>query len=96
MTPLGGTEWAALVVFALTYLVLGFGALPPLRVDRTGAALIGASAMIGLGVLTPQRAVAAVDFQTIALLFGITYVITNLAADLVALLLNPRLRTYRT
>jgi peptide/nickel transport system permease protein len=34
--------------------------------------------------------------QAIALLFGITYVITNLAADLVALLLNPRLRTYRT
>jgi peptide/nickel transport system permease protein len=34
--------------------------------------------------------------QAIALLFGITYVITNLAADLIALLLNPRLRTYRT
>jgi peptide/nickel transport system permease protein len=34
--------------------------------------------------------------QAIALLFGIIYVITNLAADLVALLLNPRLRTYRT
>ncbi len=28
--------------------------------------------------------------QAIALLFGITYVITNLAADLIALLLNPR------
>ncbi|MCX7345682.1 MAG: ABC transporter permease [Alphaproteobacteria bacterium] len=34
--------------------------------------------------------------QAIALLFGIIYVITNLAADLIALLLNPRLRTYRT
>ena len=34
--------------------------------------------------------------QAIALLFGITYVVTNLAADLFALLLNPRLRTYRT
>ena len=33
--------------------------------------------------------------QAIALIFGITYVLTNLAADIVALLLNPRLRTYR-
>ncbi len=78
MTPLGGTEWAALLVFALTYLVLGFGALPPLRVDRTGAALIGASAMIGFGVLTPQQAVAAVDFQTIGLLFGMMVVVAHL------------------
>jgi peptide/nickel transport system permease protein len=33
--------------------------------------------------------------QAIALIFGITYVLTNLAADIAALLLNPRLRTYR-
>jgi peptide/nickel transport system permease protein len=34
--------------------------------------------------------------QAIALLFGMTYVLTNLASDIAALLLNPRLRTYRT
>lgn len=34
--------------------------------------------------------------QAIALLFGMTYVMTNLASDIAALLLNPRLRTYRT
>jgi peptide/nickel transport system permease protein len=34
--------------------------------------------------------------QAIALIFGITYVLTNLGADIAALLLNPRLRTYRT
>lgn len=33
--------------------------------------------------------------QAIALIFGITYVLTNLAADIAALLLNPRLRTCR-
>ena len=33
--------------------------------------------------------------QAIALLFGITYVITNMVTDIVALMLNPRLRTYR-
>ncbi len=33
--------------------------------------------------------------QAIALIFGVTYVLTTLAADIAALLLNPRLRTYR-
>ncbi len=65
MSLLEGTAGIALVIFALTYVVLGFGALPPLRVDRTGAALIGAVAMIGFGVLTPHAAVAAIDFDTI-------------------------------
>jgi Na+/H+ antiporter NhaD/arsenite permease-like protein len=68
----------ALVVFVLTYAVLGFGALPPLRVDRTGAALIGATAMIGLGCLSPAGAVAAIDFHTIALLFGMMVVVAHL------------------
>ena len=69
---------AALVIFALTYIVLGFGALPPLRVDRTGATLIGATAMIGFGVLTPHAAVTAIDFHTIALLFGMMVVVAHL------------------
>lgn len=71
--------WAALSIFALTYAVLGFGALPPLRIDRTGATLIGATAMIGFGVLTPQQAVAAIDFHTLALLFGMMVVVGHLS-----------------
>jgi Na+/H+ antiporter NhaD/arsenite permease-like protein len=69
---------AAAVIFALTYVVLGFGALPPLRMDRTGAALVGATAMVAFGVLTPHEAVAAIDFQTIALLFGMMIVVAHL------------------
>lgn len=69
---------AAAVIFALTYVVLGFGALPPLRMDRTGAALVGATAMVAFGVLTPHQAVAAIDFQTIALLFGMMIVVAHL------------------
>lgn len=34
--------------------------------------------------------------QAIALLFGLIYVFTNMGSDLLALALNPRLRTYRT
>ena len=73
-----GSSGAAIVIFALTYVVLGLGALPPLRVDRTGATLIGATAMIGFGVLTPRGAVAAIDFHTIALLFGMMVVVAHL------------------
>ncbi|HUK64740.1 MAG TPA: anion transporter [Dongiaceae bacterium] len=76
--PEPGRETAALVVFALVYAVLGFGALPPLRVDRAGAALIGATAMVALGVLAPQQAVAAIDFHTIALLLGMMIVVAHL------------------
>lgn len=72
------TPLVALVVFALTYAVLGFGALPPLRVDRTGAALVGATAMVACGALGPGDAVAAVDFQTLALLFGMMVVVAHL------------------
>jgi Na+/H+ antiporter NhaD/arsenite permease-like protein len=68
----------AFIVFAATYAVLGFGSLPPLRIDRTGATLIGATAMVGLGVLTPRQAVAAIDFHTLALLFGMMILVAHL------------------
>lgn len=71
-------ESIAIVVFALVYVVLGFGALPPLRVDRTGATLIGATAMLALGVLAPHEAVTAIDFHTIALLLGMMIVVAHL------------------
>ncbi len=74
----GETATAAFLIFALTYAVLGFGSLPPLRIDRTGATLIGATAMIGFGVLTPREAIAAVDFHTLALLFGMMIVVAHL------------------
>jgi len=73
-----GHAQAALIIFALTYLVLGFGSLPPLRIDRTGATLIGATAMVGLGVLTPHQAAAAIDFHTLALLFGMMILVAHL------------------
>ena len=56
---MNGSGSAELPIFGLTYVVLGLGALPPLRVDRTGATLIGTTAMVGFGVLTPNEAAAA-------------------------------------
>lgn len=43
---------AAALIFLGTYLVMAIGRLPGFRVDRTGAAIIGASLTIGFNVLS--------------------------------------------
>ena len=68
----------ALLIFLGTYLVLAIGRLPGFRVDRTGAAIIGAALMIAFNVLTFEEAYAAIDYDTIILLFGMMIVVANL------------------
>ena len=68
----------ALLIFAATYVALALGRLPGLRVDRTGVAIIGASLMLAANVLTVQQAYAAIDYNTILLLFGMMIVVANL------------------
>jgi Na+/H+ antiporter NhaD/arsenite permease-like protein len=69
---------AAALIFLGTYLVLAVGRLPGFRVDRTGAAIIGAGLMIAWNVLTLEEAYAAIDHNTIVLLFGMMIVVANL------------------
>jgi Na+/H+ antiporter NhaD/arsenite permease-like protein len=69
---------AATLIFLGTYLVVALGRLPGFRVDRTGAAIIGASLMIGFDILTFEEAYAAIDYNTIILLFGMMIVVANL------------------
>ena len=69
---------AAILIFAGTYLVLAVGRVPFLRVDRTGAAIIGASLMLAFNVLSVEDAYAAVNYDTIILLFGMMIVVANL------------------
>src|SRR2546429_6713226 len=47
-------EAAAIAIFAITYLVLAVGRLPGFRLDRAGAALVGASLMMTVG-RSPRR-----------------------------------------
>ena len=68
----------ASLIFAGTYLVLAIGRLPGFRVDRTGAAIIGASLMVATNVLTVEEAWAAINADTIILLFGMMIVVANL------------------
>ena len=63
-------DWLVLAVFAVVYLGMILGGLPRLHLDRTGVALLGAIAVVGTGVLTPEEAARAVHLPTVLLLFS--------------------------
>ncbi|MFZ2062466.1 MAG: anion transporter [Candidatus Binatus sp.] len=67
-----------LIIFILTYAVIALGEIPWARIDRTGAALAGAVAMVVSGALSESAAEHAIDFHTIALLLGMMIVVANL------------------
>src|SRR5437660_5391628 len=77
--PSGGPPRAAIIeVFAVTYIVIAVGRLPGFRLDRAGAALVGASLMLALGGLDIDEVSRAIDFDTVALLLGMMIVVANL------------------
>ncbi|MBM3738508.1 MAG: anion transporter [Acidobacteria bacterium] len=69
---------ATTVIFAVTFLVLAIGRLPGYRIDRTGAAIIGASLMVATGGIRMEDAWKAINSDTILLLFGMMIVVANL------------------
>jgi Na+/H+ antiporter NhaD/arsenite permease-like protein len=68
----------AALIFAATYIVIGVGRVPALRLDRTGAALLGASLMVASGSLSMDEAYRAIDLDTITLLLGMMIVVAHL------------------
>ncbi len=63
-----------ILIFLLVYLAMALGHLPFFRVDRTGAAVVGALAMIATGRISDAEAWAAIDYHTVGLLFGLMVV----------------------
>ncbi|HEX3527400.1 MAG TPA: SLC13 family permease [Thermoanaerobaculia bacterium] len=59
-----------LILFALTYLGLAVGRIPPLKLDRTGFAILGAVAFLATGLISVPAAKEAVDAPTLVVLFG--------------------------
>ena len=72
------TSFGPVLVFVATYLVLAIGRVPGLRIDRTGAAIIGASLMVATGALSIDEAFRSINYETIILLFGMMLVVANL------------------
>lgn len=66
----------SILFFAL--LVFTLGKSPVFRVDRAGAAIIGAAAMVAAGVLSLEEAMQAIDLKTISILFSMMVVVANL------------------
>jgi len=69
---------AGTIIFFVSYLVFAIGKFPGLKIDRTGAAIIGAIAMVVFRVVGPGQAVRSVDFSTIVLLFAMMLVVGSL------------------
>lgn len=59
------------IIFGLTYIGIAFGFIPGLVIDRTGITVLGATAMITFGLVTPNEAVKFIDISTILLLYGL-------------------------
>lgn len=66
------------IIFLSTYIVIALGQPPLFRIDRAGAAIIGASLMILTGSISELDAFMAIDYKTIIILFGMMIVVANL------------------
>lgn len=69
------SAWA---VFLITYAALAIGYVPVLRLDRTGAAFVGAVAFVFVGVLSSHEAFLAQDYETLVLLFSMMLIVSFL------------------
>ena len=87
-----------IAVFVVVYLGMVLGGLPFVQLDRTGIALLGAIALIGLDALPLEEAARAIHLPTLILLFAFMVVSAQMrlggfydrvTAKLVALALPP-------
>src|SRR5690606_29964418 len=69
---------AAWCILAGSYIVFALGRFPWMKIDRTGAAIIGAVLMVAAGVVGPDDVLGAIDYATIVLLFAMMVIVANL------------------
>jgi len=69
---------AAYVIFAGSYLVFALGKFPWMKIDRPGAAIVGAVLMVAFRIVGAGEALASVDFATVVLLFAMMLIVGSL------------------
>lgn len=69
---------AAYVIFIGSYLVFALGKFPGLKIDRPGAAIIGAVGMVAFRIVEPTDTLHFIDFSTIVLLFAMMLIVGTL------------------
>ena len=67
-------EIIAIAIFAVTYLLISGRRLKILPLNRPAAALLGTVLMVACGILTPEQAYRAVDYDTLVLLLGMSLI----------------------
>lgn len=72
--------WAAIIIFAFTFVMISFRKMKLLPIGRPSAALLGAVLMVIFGVVTPEEAYALVNWDTICLLLGMMIIAEHLRA----------------
>src|SRR5436190_4187390 len=89
---------AAYLIFVGSYFVFALGKFPWMKIDRPGAAIIGAVLMVAFGIVRAQEALASIDFATIVLLFSMMLIAANLRVvgffDWITERIIERLRTH--
>ncbi len=78
VTLSGARIVAAYVIFIGSYLVFALGKFPGLKIDRPGAAIIGAVGMVAFRVVKPADTLRFIDFSTIVLLFAMMLIVGTL------------------
>ncbi len=69
---------ATLIIFCITYAGIAVGRIWGLMLDRGGIVLLGAIAMLAFGCITLQKAVEAVNYQSILMLFSLMVIAAQL------------------
>lgn len=72
------THLLSWIIFVISYGVFAVGRLPGTHVDRAAIAFIGAAAMFAVGALDGKAAIAAIDYQTLVLLFAMMILVAVL------------------
>jgi Na+/H+ antiporter NhaD/arsenite permease-like protein len=89
---------AAYLIFLGSYFVFALGKFPGMKIDRPGAAIIGAVLMVAFRIVGARDALASIDFPTIVLLFSMMLIVGNLRVvgffDWIAERLIERLRPH--
>src|SRR5437667_10704075 len=69
---------AAYAIFFGSYIVFAFGKFPGMKIDRPGAAVIGAVLVVVSRVLSPWEGLRAIDVSTLLRRFAVMLIFSSL------------------
>ena len=72
------SRWIGILLFVVSYFVFAYGHVPGTKIKSPAMAIIGATLMLVLGVVSPAAAVRSIDFSTLVLLFAMMIIIASL------------------